>query len=232
MTASPLTHVDLPTFDGPLALLIELIERDKLEVTTISVGAITSEYLERVSTIKNLETSQLTEFIQLGSRLVYIKSLALLPEQASQSEELALLEKDLTEYKRFREAAELLQSRLRSTRSWTKGSPYEAPVGRIPTDVSLQQLSNAFSLALKRNQPLGATSILKRHLDINSVIKNLLNHVKKQPIELQLLIDKCQDRLEIIVTFLALLEVVKSGQVIISQAEQFGNISISDGSAL
>lgn len=229
MTTTAIHHVDLPTFDGPLALLIELIERDKLAVTSISVEAITAEYLARVSALDSLETSHLSDFVQLGSRLVYIKSLALLPEKTGQAEELALLEQDLTEYRRYREAAELLQSKLSSTRIWTKGATHEKPDARIPSDVSLEQLSAAFNLALKRKSPVAPNAILKRYLDINHVIKNLLNRVKKAPIELQNLIDECSDRLEVIITFLALLETLKTGQVSIHQAGQFASITVSRG---
>ena len=229
MTTSALHHVDLPTFDGPLALLVELIERDKLEVTSISVEAITGEYLSRVSTLENQDPNHLSEFVQLGSRLIYIKSLALLPEKTTQAEELAMLEHDLTEYRRFREAAEHLQTRLKTSRTWSKGAPYEAPAGRIPTEVSLEQISAAFNLALKRTQPIAQRAILRQHLDINVVISKLIRRIRKEQIELQFIIDECEDRLEIIVTFLALLEVIKSHQVIISQSDQFGPITISRG---
>ena len=228
MTTSTPPHVDLPVFDGPLALLIELIERDKLEVTSISVETITQECLKSVSTL-DLDIDHLAEFVSLGSRLIYIKSLALLPGKNEQAEELALLEQDLSEYRRYREVAELLQSRLSEARTWTKGATYEAPDQRPQSEVSLDQLSAAFNLALKRNRPLGATTVLKRHLDINAVIKNLLQLIKKEPVDLQTIIDNCTDRLEIIVTFLALLEVIKSHQVSISQSSQFGSIMITGG---
>jgi segregation and condensation protein A len=226
---SSLPHIELPIFDGPLALLVELIERDKLEVTSISVEAITSEYLARVSELKNLDITHLSEFVQLGSRLIYIKSLALLPEKTVQAEELALLEQDLSEYRRYREAAEHLQSQARTSRAWTSGANYEPPAMRIPTEVSLEQLSAAFSLALKRAQPIAPTAILKRHLDIKHVITKLLRRAKAAPIRLQTLIDDCDDRLEIIVTFLAVLETVKSGQISINQNSQFGDITITTG---
>ncbi|MEO7617369.1 MAG: ScpA family protein [Candidatus Saccharibacteria bacterium] len=229
MITSALPHIELPSFDGPLALLIELIERDKLEVTSISVEAITAEYLMRVSELKDLDITHLSEFVQLGSRLVYIKSLALLPEKTVQAEELALLEQDLSEYRRYREAADQLQSQARTSRAWPSGASYEAPAMRIASEVSLEQLSAAFSLALKRTQPIAQTAILKRHLDIRHVITNLLRKAKKAPITLQTLIDDCGDRLEIIVTFLAMLETIKSGQITINQDSQFGDIIITPG---
>ena len=229
MITSALPHVDLPAFDGPLALLVELIERNKVEVTSISVEAVTSEYLHRVSSLENLDTSHLIEFVQLGSRLIYIKSLALLPGKTDQAEELALLEQDLTEYRRYRKAAETLGSRLKNTRSWTKGAQYKNPEGRHPSTVSIEQLSAAFNLAIARNRPLPATSILKRHLDIKVVISSLLKAIDQGPLSLQTLIDTCTDRLEIIVTFLALLEIIKSHEIIISQENQFAPIFISTG---
>ena len=229
MTTLDLPHIELPSFDGPLALIIELIERDKLEVTSISVEKITAEYLARVSNLKDLDIIHLSEFVQLGSRLIYIKSLALLPEKTVQAEELALLEQDLSEYRRYREAAEYFKSQAQTTRTWPSGANYEVPNIRIPSVVDLEQLSLAFSLALKRSQPIAPTTVLKRHLDIKHVIANLLLRAKKAPINLQSLIDDCADRLEIIVTFLAVLETIKSGHITIKQDDQFGDITITSG---
>lgn len=225
-TASPHTHVELPSFDGPLALLVELIERDKVSVASISVHTITAKYLERVSQMETVHAGDLVEFVQLGSRLNYIKSLALLPDKSEEKEELAALEYDLSEYRMYREAADHLQTRLRSMKLWPKGSPYEAP-GVITANVSLEQLSNAFTLALKRSKPLGPTISLARHLDIQVIIKKLHTRLALKPIELHIIIEECNDRLEIIVTFLALLELIKSKNVVVKQSGQFDPIHIS-----
>jgi segregation and condensation protein A len=220
------THVELPSFDGPLALLLELVERDKVSVASISVQSITAAYLERVAQMDQVQAGDLVEFIQLGSRLNYIKSLALLPDKNEEKEELAALEHDLSEYRRYREAAEHLQTRLQTMKLWPKGSPYEIPTTTTP-NVSLAQLSSAFTLALKRTKPLGPTISLQRHLDIKDIIKNLLSRLASEPIQLHTIIEECNDRLEIIVTFLALLELIKSKNVVVTQASQFEPIAIS-----
>ena len=226
-TSVPLhTHVELPSFDGPLALLVELIERDKVSVASISVQIITAEYLERVAEMERVNAGDLVEFVQLGSRLNYIKSLSLLPDKSEEKEELAALEHDLSEYRRYREVADQLQTRQQSIQLWPKGSPYEVPSTSTVPNVSLEQLSTAFTLALKRTKPLGPTISLSRHLDINVIIKKILSGLAIKPIELHKLIEECSDRLEIIVTFLALLELIKSKNVVVKQSGQFEPIFI------
>ena len=71
--------VTVPNFEGPLGLLLELVEHGELEVTAIAVGTITRQYLDRLSGMSELGRQDLAQFLELGARLVYIKSLALLP---------------------------------------------------------------------------------------------------------------------------------------------------------
>src|SRR5476649_1798681 len=107
-------------FEGPLGALLELVERNKLEVSAISVGQITTEYLGYVRTLAQATAEDLSEFIQLGARLLYIKSLALLPQDSSlqQESELRQLEHELTEYRQFQSAAKNLAS-LSGGGTWT-----------------------------------------------------------------------------------------------------------------
>src|SRR4051812_21815619 len=97
-------------FEGPLGVLLELVERNKLEVSAISVGQITTEYLAYVRTLEAASAEDLSEFLQLGARLLYVKSLALLPQETSdqQATELKQLSLELAEYRRFQSAARLL----------------------------------------------------------------------------------------------------------------------------
>ena len=220
------THVEIPGFDGPMALLVELIQSEKLNIASVSMEKVTSEYLDRVSKLENTDISNLIEFIQLGSRLNYIKSLSLLPDKAQQVEEITALEHDLTEYQRYRQAANVLQDRLSKTRLWTRGAPHHVEKSKI-SNVSLDQISSAFVLALKRNKPIGPTSVIRRHLDITTIIQKLTHRLSQAPVELQTIIDECRDRLEIIVTFLALLECIKSQSLVVQQKNQFSTILIS-----
>jgi len=120
-------------FKGPLGVLLELIERRQLEVSQVSVGTITSEYLEKVRGLEAVSAEDLSEFLQLGARLLYIKSLSLLPQTDSdeQARELEQLSLELAEYRRFQSAAKLLAARS-SSRTWQRPSAPRLMLHELP----------------------------------------------------------------------------------------------------
>lgn len=215
-------------FDGPIALLVELIERSQVKITAVSLEHITADYLESVSTIKQSDPGHLADFVQLGSRLTYIKSLALLPAASTEAaEELSALEYDLSEYRRYREAAQTLATRLKHARLYSRGAPYEHPESKLPLAIQLDQLSQAFQSALIRSRPLGHTTIVKHHIEVTTIMKSILSQLSRGKINLRHVIEKCSNRLEIIVTFLAILELLKNGSLTITQPNQFSDIILT-----
>jgi segregation and condensation protein A len=219
-------------FKGPLGVLLELIERHQLEVTEVSVGTITSEYLKKVRGLEEVSAEDLSEFLQLGARLLYIKSLSLLPQTDSdeQARELEQLSLELAEYRRFQAAAKLLAARS-STRTWQRPSaprlqPHELP---LPT-LGLEQLAEAFTRALKFAPVAVPESIITPHLSIETVTRNL-RELLPAGFELHTVVERCRDRLEIVVTFLAILELVRGGMARVTQAGQFDPILVEATSA-
>jgi segregation and condensation protein A len=215
-------------FEGPLGLLLELVERGKIEVSSISVSHITAKYLERLKALTNRTPEELGEFLSLGARLVYIKSLALLPQASpeEQGEELRLLNLELTEYRRMHAAARWL-GRATSGRTWLHPITESLAPHDIPfPNVEVSQLAEAFTRALKRTEPAQRPGIIRRHVSLESVTKRLRHNLEKGRFMLQELLDACSDRLEIIVTFLALLELLRDGTAIVVQAGQFEPIIV------
>lgn len=214
-------------FKGPLGVLLELIERHQLEVSQVSVGTITSEYLEKVRGLEAVSAEDLSEFLQLGARLLYIKSLSLLPlsdsdEQARELEQLSL---ELAEYRRFQAAAKLLDARS-SSRTWQRPTaprlkPHELPLPAL----GLEQLAEAFTRALKFAPVASPGGVMTPHLSIETVTQNL-RQLLPAGFELHTIIERCRDRLEIVVTFLALLELVRGGIARVTQAGQFDPILV------
>ena len=219
--------VSAPSFEGPLGLLLELAEKGKVELTAISVSKITADYLARVSAMANLEPEELSDFLRLGSRLLYIKSLALLPREAGrQGEELERLTLELAEYRRYQQAARKLSGMLKSS-TWpreavSKLSSEDLPLPPLKLDV----LQEAFTCALKRAEPLTGSSPLEQGESQASIIKSLKKRLKAGPFELQTVLDAATDRFAIIITFLALLELLKSGAATVAQDGQFSPIMI------
>jgi segregation and condensation protein A len=217
-------------FEGPLGLLLELIERGKIEVSSISVSKVTAKYLERLKTLDARSPEELSEFLGLGARLVYIKSLALLPQESveEQGEELRKLNLELTEYRRMQLAARWL---AQNTHSRTWAHPLTEPLAPRDTpfpSVDMNQISEAFTRALKRTRPAPTFSIIKRHVSLESVTSRLRHNLQNGRFALQELIDGCRDRLEIIVTFLALLELLRDGTARVIQSGQFEPIIIEE----
>lgn len=214
-------------FEGPLGVLLELIQGGKLEVSSVSVGAITSAYLEKVRGLKAASPEDLSEFLQLGARLLYIKSLALLPQANSeeQSRELEQLSLELTEYRRFQEAAKYLASRS-SERTWQRPVAPKLERNELPLpNLALDQLAEAFTRALKFAPVATPAQVLKPHLSLETIIRQLQDRLASG-FDLNAVVERCRDRLEIVVTFLALLELIKSGVARVTQAGQFDPIRV------
>lgn len=214
-------------FEGPLGVLLELVERQKLEVTEISVGQITADYLEQIQQLPQSSTEDLSEFIQLGARLLYIKSLALLPHDNSpeQSGELQQLQIELQQYRRFQQAAKNLAARSQLATFTRPAAPplaaRDLPIPQIQPD----QLAAAFTRALKLAPTLPATTILRRHLNLETVLTKLRN-LLPGGFGLQSIFEQCHDRLEIVVTFLAILELIRNGEAKATQISQFEPIMV------
>ncbi len=215
-------------FEGPLGVLLDLVERHKLPVSEISVGTITGEYLDYVRNLETASVEDLSEFLQLGARLLYIKSLSLLPAAPEQDQalELAQLRSELAEYQRFKAAAALLAARAAESRTWQRPARPALPATEqtLPP-LTLDQLAAAFTRALQLAPETRPVSVIRPHLKLKKVVHDLQRRLDKG-FDLHEVIDACRDRLEIIVTFLAVLELVRDGAAVVAQAGQYQPIRV------
>jgi segregation and condensation protein A len=210
-------------FEGPLGLLLELVERGQLEVTAIAVAEVTSQYLERTSQMSHLTPDELGEFLQLGSRLVYIKSLALLPRSdgPEQLEELQQLNLELAEYRRYQRAARELAKRS-GQRTWHRPAISKLSLAELPLpELDIASLAQVFAEALRRAQPARPTATLKRHLSQAEVVARLTSLLGRGSVLLEEALSEATDRLEIIVLFTAVLELIRTGVIRVVQPAQF-----------
>lgn len=226
------THtVAVGEFEGPLGLLLELVERNRLEVTGISVAQITESYLERIRALGDRPPEEISEFLGLGARLLYIKSLALLPaeSQTEQGEEISRLSLELEEYRRMQTAARELSKRSSVAESWHRGAterlePHELP----PPKIDLEQLADAFSRALLRSEPARAVGVIREHVSLEEMTTRLKEQLKHSTFDLRDFLASCRDHAEIIVAFLALLEQIRAGSVRVTQDGQFAPIIVEN----
>ena len=155
ISAPPIRYA-LPAFQGPLDLLLHLIEREELDISEISLVGVTDQYLRTLELLEELEPGAIADFLMVASRLLYIKSRMLLPKPPSDDDEeedsADDLLRQLLEYKRFKEVAEQLRSREEAgLRVYVRTAPRPALERRLDmSDVDLADLNAALQRALER----------------------------------------------------------------------------------
>ena len=229
--------VRLTSFEGPLDLLLQLIERRELDITTISLAAVTDQYLEYISEMADVRPDVLTDFLVVAARLILIKSQALLPRPpvvvAEEIETGQDLVRQLQEYRRFKEVASLLKERdERGLHSYIR----LATTGITPRlqleGVVLDDLAEAMRrvlTALPEEPP--EAEIVRRQYSIGEKIALIEAALAGGAVSFLRLLSGVSTRVEAIVTFLALLELIKLGRVAVQQVVTFGDIVISSAVA-
>jgi segregation and condensation protein A len=229
--------VKLEVFEGPLDLLLYLIKRDEIDIYDISIERITRQYLEYLQAFKELNIDLAGEFVLMAANLLYIKSRSLLPldqqppdEEADEDDPRWELIRQLIEYKKFKEAAEVLHNRARDqenifARATAAGR--EAPL-RLG-EVGIFQLINAFQNVIKRIEAREELQeIFGENFTVSDKIETILARVSEGiALKFSELFARMASRVEIVVTFLALLELIRLKQVRASQSDPFGEIEIA-----
>jgi segregation and condensation protein A len=230
--------VALPVFEGPLDLLLHLIEREELDITQVSLAQVTNQYLEHLAEISERDPDKLADFLVVAAKLLLIKSRVLLPKppSAALSEDEQDAGEDLIrqliEYKKFKEVAGWLQERdeqgLYSFIRIAAPPPLERSVDL--GDITLDELLAAVREALAVEPP--APSVDKAVPPRIITIADQIGRIERatsggRSVSFQRLLVESNGRLEIIVTFLALLEMVKQLRVAMRQERPFGDIMIS-----
>ncbi len=231
-------NVQLPEFSGPLDLLLHLIEQNELDITSVSLVEITDQYLSQIEELRTGRIEHLMDFIVIGARLLLIKSRALLPQSeetpiSDEEEDPAeALARQLRQYKRFKETGIWLsQRRDAGFRSYLRVAPAPHLDTRIDfSDVNMESLSRALRNALERTQMLeDSISLATEGLQITignqiNKLRDLIAHKEKTNF-LALLSNNVTFQ-EVSVTLLAVLELIKRNEIIVSQQRLFGPIEI------
>ncbi len=229
-------RVQFPAFDGPLDLLLHLIQQNEIEITDIPISKITRQYLEMLDLMRELDLEVAGEFLVMAATLMRIKSRMLLPAIIEEEEELdprETLVRRLIEYRRFKEAAKDLE-RLEADRRllFDRGAPaqLEDPEASELLPVSLFRLLDALKGALARQVPPVVHTIHAEPMRLEEAISMIREALKARG---RLLFAESLDlfvtRLEKITAFLGLLELLKMGDVRATQEDQFGPIFLEWG---
>jgi segregation and condensation protein A len=236
--------VKLEIFEGPLDLLLYLIKRDELDIYEISLERITKQYLEYLQAFKELNIDVAGEFVVMAANLIYLKSRSLLPvdqqppeEDVEEDDPRWDLIRQLIEYKKFKEAAAQLQVRqLKQELIFVREPggteiPMMAPL-RLG-EVGIFQLINAFQTVIKRVEAReDLREIFGEHFTVSEKIDWILQRVGDGvPLRFSELFASMASRVEIVVTFLALLELVRLRQIRATQSNPFDEIEIAAAAA-
>ncbi|MGF1655402.1 MAG: segregation and condensation protein A [Verrucomicrobiales bacterium] len=233
--------VRLDVFEGPLDLLLYLVRRQEVSIYDVSIEKITEQYLEYIDSMLRLDIEVAGEFMVMAASLIYIKSRELLPRDQQPPEDDAEeddprweLIRQLVEYKKFKEAAERLQvmeTAKESLFSRQAGDPSVFFEEEIPTlaPASTVQLLKAFHRVLKKADLRGdqVREISDENFTVADKMQALLDLTEHgQSVPFTALFPAQAGRTEIVVTFLALLELIRLKQVVAEQAQVFGDIVI------
>jgi segregation and condensation protein A len=230
--------VKLEVFEGPLDLLWYLIKQDEIDIYDISLERITSQYLEYLQAFKELNIELAGEFIVMAANLIYLKSRSLLPRDQQPPEEDAGEEdprweliRQLIEYKKFKEAAAELNLRaLEQERIFVREPGLSA--GQEPLrlgEVGIFQLISAFQTVIKRIEARqDVQEIFSERFSVSEKIDSILQRVASgNRLRFSDLFGAAASRIEVVVTFLALLELIRLKQVRAVQKNVFEEIEIA-----
>lgn len=235
VSASEAYLVRLPLFEGPLDLLLHLIQKNELDITAISLALVADQFIAHIQTMPQVQADLIADFLVVAAKLLLIKSRLLLPrpavvEEDEEDDPAELLARRLREYKKFKQAAQHLRGWEEQGRhSYVRVAPPPALEMRIDWEaITLDDLLAALQRVLEQDeemQTVAETVVTLRKITVREKIEwieQLLNRAQRVPF--QRVIRKSGDRVEIVVSLWAVLEMIKRGRLRASQQEMFGEI--------
>lgn len=238
--------VKLQVFEGPLDLLLHLLEKNKVNIYDIPIVEITNQYMEYIAEMRRQDLNVMSEFLVMAATLLDIKSKMLLPAKESEDDEedpRAELVQQLLEYKMYKcMAYELRDRQIDAEKVWFKAPTippevlaYEEPVdvNELMSGVTLARLNDIFQ------------SIIKKQADKIDPVRSKFGRIEKEEVSLsdkmtyveeyslhhghfsfRSLLEAQSRKMEVVVTFLAILELMKMGKIVVSQEYTFDDIKI------
>jgi segregation and condensation protein A len=231
-------NIRLENFEGPLDLLLYFIKRDKIDIYDIPITEITNEYIQVIDEAKKLDVSVAGEFLFMASMLLRIKTQMLLPRQIDE-EGLDIddpridLVAQLIEYKKYRDLAHKLRNLHENNkdsffRSSAKIVYDQSPeVSDFLKEVSLFDISKIFKDAIDNAPTQDSFKIYKEIVSLTDQKKFIMESFEgNEVVSLKKIVKKLETKIEIIVTFLALLEMIRQSEILCTQKKIFQDIEI------
>jgi len=226
-------EVFLEAFEGPLDLLLYLIRRQNLDILDIPIADITEQYMGYIAMLDDRQFELAAEYLVMAAILAEIKSRMLLPKLHSDDEDeddpRAELVRRLQEYERFKQAAENLDDLPREGRDFVVAEAFmtERHVVQIPPEVDLGDMLDALRDVLSRAELFSHHQIQSEPLSVRERMTSIIDLLRKNPyMEFQFFFKPEEGRMGVVVTFLALMELIRERIVDMVQHEPFGQIYV------
>src|SRR5271170_993524 len=237
MTGNAGYKVNIPLYEGPLDLLLDLIKKQEMNIHDIQISAITAQYLEYLHKLEELNVDVSAEFIYMAATLIYIKSKMLLPpdpmagpEDAAGDPRAELVQR-LVEHEKFKNAAQLLYQKQQIEENvWSKPdkSLYNDEGTEGELVVSVVDLVRVFQQVLERRKEVTKIELHHDEFTVAKMMEVLRGHLlaSAEGVELVTFFESCPSRSAMICALLAVLELVRLQAVALSQGEIFGAIAL------
>ncbi|MFH1503998.1 MAG: segregation/condensation protein A [Candidatus Omnitrophota bacterium] len=225
--------INLDIFEGPLDLLLYLIKKDHLNIYDIPIADVVEQYIQFLDLMKLLDINLASEYLVTAANLINIKSKMLLPReeepQAPEEDPREELIRRLLEYEKFKEAADFFREKeLERDKYYRRPQSQVQGSHEIYIEASIFDLISAFKTALKEIPKDVFFEVVKDEFTVEEKVHDLLHLLlTKEKVALKELFSQARNKLEIVVTFLAILELIKLREVVAVQEELFGSISIA-----
>ncbi len=229
--AGPRLDVKTPVFEGPLELLLALVEREEVDILEVSLAKVTDSYLVELAAREVPDPAEMAEFLWMAARLLLLKSIRLLPGEVPTDEETELLgweeevRQRLEEYRVYKEMAQGLMTRAEQEPFAFPPPPRQIDAAGQEEPLEVGLLVVAFNSVLARIPPRPLV-VTGRTWTLDEKLDSITARLRHGPIELLELILESEDRLEAVVTFVAVLELLRRSAISIRQKERFGPIHI------
>ncbi len=241
-------NVKLQVFEGPLDLLLHLIEKNKVDIYDIPISLITEQYLDYIRQMQEEDLNVASEFLVMAATLLDIKSRMLLPKQVNEEGEeedpRAELVEKLIEYKLYKYMSyELKDMQIDANRTWFKAATlpeeiadYKEPIDyeKLVGDLDLSKLNNIFKSVMKRQvdkvDPIRSQfgKIEKDEVNLEAKTEYVENYIRfHKNFSFRDLLENQKSKMDVVVTFLIILEMIKIGKIVIAQEDLFDDIMIT-----
>jgi segregation and condensation protein A len=230
-------RINIPLYEGPLDLLLDLIEKAQLDITKLALAQVTDQYLDYLRDLADSDPAEVSAFLVIAARLVLIKSVALLPHQANpdrpetEEDDGEALAQQLIKYRRFKQLAAWLADRENSNlRTFLR---LAAPALRFDPrldmeDVTLDDLVGlAYQVFIgKADLPALSKVVSMQRITIREKIQAIIDILRREGGASFRTLAGSHTKLEIVITFLAMLELIKRSVIHVEQSDLFGDINL------